>query len=133
MPHAKTYEFEITKQAPEIRRHGGPGRKRENPFDAIVLQSYEERWADQVSGEAPNGLWAKLTEKVDTKEEYQRVEAKIRSAGAYWKEKDGLPIRTNVRWDPETGELFFRGVAKRDVDSTSDEADSRDEDSDQGP
>lgn len=116
-----SYEFGITTEAPVVRRPGGKGRPRTNPFDKAVWQSYEEKWANQVTEDAPRGKWLFL-KGIDSEEARDKVEAQIRSAGTYWKAKTGLLIGTNVTWDRETGTVYFRGVDKSEADSVSDES-----------
>lgn len=120
MTEAVSYEFGVTTEAPVVRRPGGKGRPRTNPFDKVVWQSYEENWAGQVGDDAPRGKWLFL-KGIDSKEDKDKVEAQIRSAATYWKLKTGRLIGASVNWDSDTGVLYFRGVDKSQADSAPDE------------
>lgn len=104
MTDVVTYEFGVTDTPPPLRRTGGPGRQRRNPFDEKVRQSYEDGWYEETP-ERPDGRWHTFNVPADQR---NKVYNQIRNSGNY--QELGTNIRMSTTPDEDGNILFaFRG------------------------
>lgn len=109
MNETATYEFAETYDPPKSRTKGGPGRPRQNPFDAPLLESYRQGFWQQTE-DHPQGRWYEVPDEL-LKDGAKKAMGQIRNAGQYLK-RQYPEISSQVRVDEETGRMTFRGAPK---------------------